>query len=93
MINTIAEDQGRGTLLGDQAQAFRDRLAAAFVNAIAGRHEPGTLPGQAQLLTATTFGIWLTARIDSASAAQACDAAAARIRGWQHAPDERSNLR
>ena len=86
MVNTIAEDEGRGTLLGGQAQAFRDRLAAAFANAMAGQHQPGTVPGQAQLLTAATFGIWLTARIDPASAGQACAAAVARIRGWQHAP-------
>jgi hypothetical protein len=87
MINTIAEDEGRGTLLGGRAQAFRDRLSAAFANAIAGQHEPGAAPGQAQLLTAATFGIWLSARIDPVSAAQACDAAAACVRSWQQAPD------
>jgi TetR/AcrR family transcriptional regulator, transcriptional repressor for nem operon len=87
MINTIAEDQGRGTLLGGQARAFRDRLTAAFANAMAGQHQPGPASEQAQLLTAATFGIWLTARIDPASAAQACDATAARIRSLQQAPD------
>jgi TetR/AcrR family transcriptional regulator, transcriptional repressor for nem operon len=92
MINTIAEDEGRGTLLGSQARAFRDRLAAAFANAMTGQHEPGLVPEQAQLLTAATFGIWLAARIDPASAAQACDAAAARVRSWQQAPDRRGSL-
>jgi TetR/AcrR family transcriptional repressor of nem operon len=92
MINTIAEDQGRGTLLGGQAQAFRDRLAAAFANAMAGQHEPGLMPGQAQLLTAATFGIWLAARIDPASAAQACETTAARIRSQQQAPDGPGSL-
>ena len=91
MINTIAEDQGRGTLLGGQAQAFRDRLAAAFANAMTGQYEPGMVSEQAQLLTAATFGIWLAARIDPASAAQACDATAARIRDWQHPPDRQGN--
>jgi hypothetical protein len=81
MINTIAEDEGRGTLLGPRAQAFRDRLSAAFANAMPGQHEPGLVSGRAQLLTAATFGIWLTARIDPASAAQA----AACIRCW-HRP-------
>jgi AcrR family transcriptional regulator len=85
MINSIAEDEGRGTRLGRRAQAFRDRLTAAFANAMAGQHEPGLATGQAQLLTATTFGIWLAARIDPASAAQACDAAAVGIRGWHQA--------
>jgi len=86
MINSIAEHAGRGTRLGSRAQAFRDRLSAAFANAMAGRHEPGLAGERAQLLTATTLGIWLTARIDPAGAAQACDAAVACIRTWQQAP-------
>lgn len=90
MINTIAEDEGRGTLLGPQAQAFRDRLAAAFANAMTSQHEPGLVSGRAQFLTAATFGIWLTARIDPASAAQAADATAACIRSRQQAPDGRA---
>ena len=87
MINTIAEDEGRGTLLGPQAQAFRDRLSSAFANAMAGRHEPALVSQRAQLLTTATFGIWLTARIDPASAAQAADATATCARNWQSAPD------
>jgi AcrR family transcriptional regulator len=86
MINSIAEHEGRGNHLGRRAQAFRDRLNAAFANALAGQHEPGLVSVWAQLLTATTFGIWLAARIDPAGAAQACDAAAAWIRTWQQTP-------
>lgn len=41
---------------------------------------------RAQLLTAATFGIWLAARVDPASAAQACDASAACIRSWHQPP-------
>lgn len=93
MINSIAEDQGRGTLLGSRAQAFRDRLNAAFANAMAAQHEPGLVRERSQLLTAATFGIWLAARIDPASAAQACDATAARIRSRQQAPDGRGSRR
>jgi TetR/AcrR family transcriptional regulator, transcriptional repressor for nem operon len=91
MVNTIAEDEGRGTLLGPQAQAFRDRLCAAFANAMAGRHEPALVSQRAQLLTTATFGIWLTARLDPASAAQAADATAACARNWQQAPDGPGN--
>ncbi len=80
MINSIAEDEGRGTLLGRRAKAFQDRLDAAFSNALAGQHDPSLVRQQAQLLTATTFGIWQVARIDPVGAAQACDAAAACIR-------------
>jgi len=86
MINSIAEHEGRGTLLGRRAQAFRDRLNAAFANAMAGQHEPGLAREQAQLLTATTFGIWQLARIDPTGAAHACDAAAACIRMWHQPP-------
>ncbi len=86
MINSIAEHEGRSTHLGPRGQAFRDRLSAAFANAMARRHEPGLVRQQAQLLTATTFGIWLTARIDPAAAAQACDATAAYLRTWHQAP-------
>ena len=92
MINTIAEDEGRGTLLGPQARAFRDRLSAAFANAMTGQHEPGLLSDRAQFLTAATFGTWLTVRIDLAGAAQAADATAACIRSWQQAPDGPGNL-
>jgi len=86
MINTIAEDGGRGTLLGDQAKAFRDRLSAAFAKAMTGQREPSLVAERAQFLTAATFGIWLTARIDPPSAAQACDTTAACIRSWQQEP-------
>ena len=58
----------------------------AFANAMTGQHEPGLVAERAQLLTAATFGIWLTARIDPASAARAADAAAACTRSWQQAP-------
>jgi hypothetical protein len=92
MINTIAEDEGRGTLLGGQAQAFRDRLSAAFANAMTGQHDPGLASERAQFLTAATFGIWLAARIDPASAAQASHATTACVRSWQQAPDGPGNL-
>ena len=91
MINTIAEDEDRGTLLGPQAQAFRDRLSSAFANAMAGRYEPALVSQRARLLTTATFGIWLTVRLDPASAAQAADATAACARIWQQAPDGPGN--
>ncbi len=91
MVNTIAEDEGRGSLLGPRGQAFRDRLSAAFANAMTGLHEPGLVSERAQFLTAATFGIWLTARIDPACAARACDATAACIGSGQQAPDGRGN--
>src|SRR5215467_9075443 len=47
MINTRAEDEGRGTLLGPQAQAFRDRLGGAFASAMTGQHAPGLVAERA----------------------------------------------
>ena len=91
MINSIAEHEGRSPHLAGRAQAFRDRLNAAFANALAGQHEPGLVCERAQLLTAATFGIWIAARIDPADAAQACDAAAACIHTWQKAPRGRGD--
>jgi AcrR family transcriptional regulator len=93
MINSIAEHEGRDTQLGRRARAFRDRLAAAFGNALAGQQEPALAADQARLLTSTTFGIWLTARIDTADAARSCEAAAACIRGWQRPPTGRAGSR
>jgi len=51
-----------------------------------GHHEPGLASERGQFLTAATLGIWLTARIDPASAAQAADATAACACSWQQAP-------
>jgi AcrR family transcriptional regulator len=83
MINSIAEHEGRDSSLGRRAQAFRDRLTAAFANAMAGQRDAAGAAEQARLLTATTFGIWLSARIDTATAAEACDATAACVRRWR----------
>lgn len=92
MINSIAEHEGRSPFLGRRAQDFRDRLTAAFTNAMPGQPAASCACQQAQLLTATTFGIWLTARIDLTAAEQACDAAAASIRTWQQAPAPMAKL-
>ncbi len=83
MINSIAEHEGRSGHLAGRAQAFQDRLHRALFNALASGHPPALAAERARLLTATTFGIWLMARIDPAAAAGACDAAIASIRGWR----------
>ena len=82
MINSIAELEGRTTHLQGRAEAFRDRLRTAFTNALTTGPETALAAERAQLLTATTFGIWLTARIDSQDAAQTCRATIAQIRTW-----------
>ncbi len=83
MINSIAEHEGRGAHLAGRAQAFRERLHHALSNALAAHHQPALTTQRAHILTATTLGIWLTARIDPATAADACDAAIASVRTWR----------
>jgi AcrR family transcriptional regulator len=83
MINSIAEHERRSSHLADRAPAFRDRLHHALSNALASQHQPRLATERAHLLTATTFGIWLMARIDPAAAADACDAAIASVRDWR----------
>jgi TetR/AcrR family transcriptional repressor of nem operon len=82
MINSIAELEGRTTHLHGRAEAFRDRLRTAFTNALATGPETTLAAERARLLTATTFGIWLTARINPQDAAQTCYATIAQIRTW-----------
>jgi TetR/AcrR family transcriptional regulator, transcriptional repressor for nem operon len=82
MINSIAELEGRTTHLEGRAEAFRDRLRTAFTNALTTRPQTTLAAERAQLLTATTFGIWLTARINPHDAAQTCNATIAQIRTW-----------
>jgi len=83
MINSIAEHEGRSDHLADRAQAFRDRLHHALTNALASQHRSALAAERARVLTATTFGIWLMARIDPAAAADACEAAIASVRTWR----------
>jgi TetR/AcrR family transcriptional regulator, transcriptional repressor for nem operon len=82
MINSIAELEGWTTQLDGRAEAFRDRLRTAFANALTSGHDSALAAQRAQLLTAVTVGIWLTARIDPLDAAQACDATIAQVRTW-----------
>jgi TetR/AcrR family transcriptional regulator, transcriptional repressor for nem operon len=91
MINSIAEHEGRSDHLAGRAQAFRDRLHHALSNALAS-HQPTLATERAHLLTATTFGIWLTARIDPATAADACEATIASVRTWRRPAPRRRRL-
>jgi hypothetical protein len=75
--------EGRSDHLAGRARAFRDRLHHALSNALGSHHQPALAAERAHVLTATTFGIWLTARVDPAAAADACDAAIASVRTWR----------
>jgi AcrR family transcriptional regulator len=77
-VNSIAEFSGRpeGSEFA-RATEFRQRLTAAFTNAL----RPGSpardqkhLENIARRLTVSTFGVWIEARFDPLEAARSCDA-------------------
>ena len=85
-VNSFAEFSGREPPEGRAAE-YRHRLQSAFANALA--EVPGGVSTSAalveqrsRLLTATTFGIWLTARVDPTDAAGICDDVIAEVRSW-----------
>jgi TetR/AcrR family transcriptional repressor of nem operon len=87
-VNAIAEFTNRGPQFDVRADGYRHRLWAAFANALseeAGHAQPhsGLINRRSRMLTATTFGIWLTARFDPNEAARVCDCVAAEVRSWK----------
>lgn len=88
VVNSIAEFEGRGNKLGNQARAFRDRLDRAFSNALASGLDPERAAERARLLTSATLGVWLAARIAPADAAGMCDAWIRHVQGWHAESDE-----
>lgn len=74
MVNSIAELEGR-------SDDILEGLRAPFANALAGDLDAAAAHEQARLLTATTLGVWLTARSDPAEAADLSEVTAARVRG------------
>jgi TetR/AcrR family transcriptional repressor of nem operon len=87
-VNSIAEFAGRPDPIDVRAMEFRDRLHAAFLNALTGGRtrcglgQPPTEP-RARRLVASTFGVWVLARIDPGDAARACDGVRAEVRSWR----------
>jgi TetR/AcrR family transcriptional repressor of nem operon len=85
-VNSFAEFSGREPPDG-RATEYRHRLRSAFANALA--EAPGGVSASAalveqrsRLLTATTFGIWLAARVDPTDAAGICDDVIAEVGSW-----------
>jgi TetR/AcrR family transcriptional repressor of nem operon len=97
MVNTIAELSRRDQDASDRATGYRDRLRRAFTHALEGASPNGDgahaeIPRRAGLLVATTFGVWLSARIDPLDAADQCDAIVAEVLSWA-SPSSRSEPR
>lgn len=91
-VNALAEFSGREPSIEGRANEYRHRLRDAFANALS---EPAATPPptavlvdqRSRLLTATTFGIWLTARIDPHEAARICDTVVTEVRTWRQGTD------
>jgi hypothetical protein len=86
-VNAIAEFTNRGSQLDVRADGYQHRLWAAFANALSEAAVPaqshsGLMNQRSRMLTATTFGIWLTARFDPNEAATVCDCLVAEIGSW-----------
>jgi TetR/AcrR family transcriptional repressor of nem operon len=90
-VNSIAEFAGRPAPVEVRAAELRDRLRAAFGNALAGTGSDGrdsaVVQRRAQILGLATWGVWICARDDPAEAARLCDALISEIRSWS-APGE-----
>lgn len=96
-VNSIGELSGRGDDVDARGFEYHERLRLAFTNALArtsaGHPDSGQeLDRRARLLTATTFGVWLAARIDTSAASMALRAIVAEIESWspRSRPSKRS---
>jgi TetR/AcrR family transcriptional repressor of nem operon len=86
-VNSIAEfaSQGGGASLS-RAREYRDRIHAAFTNALTmqtahrAAREASDVRAAARTWTAATFGVWLEARIDPRQASATARALAAAVR-------------
>ena len=87
LVNTIAELATRDEDAASRGADLRDRLQRAFTRAL--EHEAkshdlddASIARRARMLTVSTLGIWLCARIDLTDAATLCDEMAAEVASW-----------
>src|SRR5262249_14322131 len=88
LVNATAELASRDARLRPAAAAYRDRIRAAFTNALrraakAGDIGPDTVVPRARLLSATVMGIWLLVRIDATDASRLCKHIAREVVSWR----------
>ncbi|MEY2450678.1 MAG: TetR/AcrR family transcriptional regulator, transcriptional repressor for nem operon [Acidimicrobiaceae bacterium] len=87
LINTMGECAGRDAGLTRQLDEFLDRLRSAFANALRPSVHAGLMTSReatehAALLGGAVVGVWLTVRVDPASARTLCRSAAAQVQSW-----------
>ncbi len=88
MVNTIAELGSRDPRAAQAAAAHWKRLREAFAAALReaaarGQVDTAHVRTRTHLLASATMGVFLTARIDPADAADVCDAVAAEVSSWR----------
>ncbi|MEY2427024.1 MAG: TetR/AcrR family transcriptional regulator, transcriptional repressor for nem operon [Actinomycetota bacterium] len=86
-VNAIAE-LGRDPAFTATAAELPTRLRAAFSNALGRAADDGELDHnqvrrRAEMLTASTLGVWLAVRTDAAQASETCRAIAQEIAAWK----------
>jgi TetR/AcrR family transcriptional repressor of nem operon len=87
MVNAMGCLPDSDAEMEGRASAYRDLLRQAFADALrgaAGRDEveEAVIHRRAMMLAATTFGIWVNARIDPIDAAELCAAMVSEVRSW-----------
>jgi AcrR family transcriptional regulator len=81
-INSIVEFSGRPAPVDVRSAEYRERLRSAFAHALRRETDARLVEQRARVLAATTFGIWVLARVDPGEAVLACAAASAQVRRW-----------
>lgn len=87
MVNAVAElgaHDPRTALASSYRDAFRSAFQTALGQAAArGEVAQKRLDARAKILASMTMGLFVTARIDPADAADVCDAIVAEVRSWR----------
>jgi TetR/AcrR family transcriptional repressor of nem operon len=95
VVNAVAELPIGDPYARSAGRSYRDRFRAAFAVALRRAEERGEIDserseGRAAVLTSTAMGLFVTARIDPADAADVADAVASEVRAWRRtAPGSR----
>jgi AcrR family transcriptional regulator len=87
MVNTLGElgsDKAHSALAEAYRDSFREAFCAALTQAAArGEVDSARVGARANLLTAMTMGLFISARIDPADAATVCQNVAAEVSTWR----------
>jgi AcrR family transcriptional regulator len=88
MVNTICELDPDDRISARMGPGYRDGLRAAFAAALGqaaslGELDTALVHPRANLLASMVMGLFLTARIDPADAAEVCDAMAGEVASWR----------